>query len=450
MNLAKNLFDIKKASLLVLMMPYIGFNWVELYQSPSYNFKYVLVLLGILLAVEFFFKFFMTFKIFSSHITPVFITLALIFFYGFYAVSFLQSIVGLNVRGRIIIAIMIPVLMIVVYLFNRRASNYRSANTYFLIFGTITALGQLTEIKKKSHPDNTYQSKYLHIAPKAGAIKPVVLIIADEYSSPTELFKVVKDSSIFDFSSELKERNWIVNNNAYSYDNSTIHSLSSMFNYNLSTGGEYDKNPIADVVINKLMHARLYDSLKSKQVKTINYGIFDFGEYAPLNKLLFYPTNFFEEFFYQTSFFRIVYGTGKFNKNGFSPEFSSMEIHNKYLISKLKNHLDEIIGEKYFVYVHLYMPHGPYIFKPNFKGGAINLDNYLNYWGFTNEKLSVLLNSIAKDNKYKLILTGDHGFRNQSMINSHNTFTAFFGFDQQSADSIKSVQDLGSLINSSF
>lgn len=198
-----------------------------------------------------------------------------------------------------------------------------------------------------------------------------MLIIADEYSSPNEVFNVAKDSSIFNFSRALKKRNWMVNNNAYSYDTSTIHSLSSMFNYNLSTGGGYNENPIADVVIKKLMHARLYDSLKSKQVKTINYGIFDFGEYAPLNKLLFYPTNFFEEFLYQSSFFRIVYGTGKFNKKGFEPEFSAMEIHNKYLLGTLKDHLTEVIGQKYFVYVHLYMPHGPYIYKPDFNGGLL-------------------------------------------------------------------------------
>jgi len=32
-------------------------------------------------------------------------------------------------------------------------------------------------------------------------------------------------------------------------------------------------------------------------------------------------------------------------------------------------------------------------------------------------------------------------------MNPHNTFTAFYGFNQKDIDKIQSVQDLGSLIN---
>ena len=78
------------------------------------------------------------------------------------------------------------------------------------------------------------------------------------------------------------------------------------------------------------------------------------------------------------------------------------------------------------------------------------LTKYYNYWNFSNQLLEPLLNSLTKENKYKIILTGDHGFRGDKRINPHYTFTAFYGFDESSIDSIKSVQDLGSLINSGF
>ena len=52
-----------------------------------------------------------------------------------------------------------------------------------------------------------------------------------------------------------------------------------------------------------------------------------------------------------------------------------------------------------------------------------------------------------KENKYRIILTGDHGYRGDDRINPQNTFTALYGFDKADVDKIKSVQDLGSLIN---
>lgn len=82
MKITQNLFDIKKASLLALMLPYIGFNWVELYQSPSFNIKYVLILFGILSVIEISFKSLLKFEIFSSYFAAVFISLTLIFFTG--------------------------------------------------------------------------------------------------------------------------------------------------------------------------------------------------------------------------------------------------------------------------------------------------------------------------------------------------------------------------------
>ena len=104
-----------------------------------------------------------------------------------------------------------------------------------------------------------------------------------------------------------------------------------------------------------------------------------------------------------------------------------------------------------FVYAHLYMPHDPMQFNPDFSLRPIsNINDYKAYWNFTNQKLNPLLTSLIKENKYRIILTGDHGCRNDKRINPHYTFTAFYGFNKKSIDRIQSVQDLGSLINGSF
>ena len=53
-------------------------------------------------------------------------------------------------------------------------------------------------------------------------------------------------------------------------------------------------------------------------------------------------------------------------------------------------------------------------------------------------------------NVEKVFLTGDHGYRGDKKINPNNTFGAFYGFDKKSVETISSVQDLGSLINSYY
>ena len=75
-------------------------------------------------------------------------------------------------------------------------------------------------------------------------------------------------------------------------------------------------------------------------------------------------------------------------------------------------------------------------------------NDYLQYWNFTNKKLTEMLSKLDK-NKYRIILTGDHGLRGMP-TNPHSTFTAFYGFDSTALKSIHSVQDIGNLINGSF
>ena len=65
-------------------------------------------------------------------------------------------------------------------------------------------------------------------------------------------------------------------------------------------------------------------------------------------------------------------------------------------------------------------------------------------------KLLALLTELTKDNRYNIILTGDHGFRRMKEVPPNYTFTAFYGFDSSQLTNLKSVQDIGSLINASY
>ena len=98
------------------------------------------------------------------------------------------------------------------------------------------------------------------------------------------------------------------------------------------------------------------------------------------------------------------------------------------------------------------MPHDPYEYFNEFNTNSkINPNKYIDYWKFTNAKLLVLLKELTKDNKYKIIITGDHGYGDiGGGIKAENTFGAFYGFNEYEINKIKSVQDLGNLINASF
>ena len=97
------------------------------------------------------------------------------------------------------------------------------------------------------------------------------------------------------------------------------------------------------------------------------------------------------------------------------------------------------------------MPHAPIIYEPEFQlRDEYNLNNYYAYWNFTNNKLSAFLAKLTSENKFRIILTGDHGYRSDKTLNPHYTFTAFYGFNNYDLEKINSVQDLGSLINGSF
>jgi hypothetical protein len=98
------------------------------------------------------------------------------------------------------------------------------------------------------------------------------------------------------------------------------------------------------------------------------------------------------------------------------------------------------------------MPHDPYLYSNQFKNTKeSNPEKYFEFWKFTNDKLVNLLLQLTKEDKYRIIITGDHGYGNiGGGVKAENTFTAFYGFDSLSLSKINTVQDVGILINESF
>jgi hypothetical protein len=227
--------------------------------------------------------------------------------------------------------------------------------------------------------------------------------------------------------------------------------LSSLFNFNLSKQKNYSAQSEEKIVVSKLYHAALADSLAKKGVSVYNYGIFDLGSTKPKSRLYLYPRNFIEAFLLHSTYLAEKTKTGSFQSKYLKNPPSYINDHNidilNHLPSKLK---EEKLPNNAFVYVHLYMPHNPFSLAPEFSNPETdNLKRYIAYWKFTNQKLQSLLSKLNSANKYRIILTGDHGLR-ESITNPHHSFSAYYGFEGYDLDKIRSVQDIGSLINSAY
>ncbi|MBY0482634.1 MAG: sulfatase-like hydrolase/transferase [Chitinophagaceae bacterium] len=323
-------------------------------------------------------------------------------------------------------------------------------NVLFFILFVSTLISLFYDYKTIENIDG-FKNSYQNIKTTDSVNKPIILMISDEYNSPIGLSKAFRDSSVFDFSKMLVKKGWKVKNSFYSHETSTIHSLSSLFNFNLSHDSIYSKQNINQIGPKKLIKSLFADSLNKKHIEIINYGIFDLGNSNPLTRLYYYPKNFLEELLCYSVYPSIFYNSDGLKLKGLKNTFYPSEGHNKIILSSLADTLSKQKNLNCFIYVHLFMPHGPMVLAPDFKLQIESPEHYLAYWKFTNKKLGILLDKITAKNNCRIILTGDHGYRSDpSRINPKYTFTAFYGFDQKDVDQLKSVQDIGSLVNGYF
>jgi len=451
----KALINLKKASIFLIALPYLSFNYENIIHSPFYSFSELLIILSGSLFIDVFVKWALlklNKKLYTT-ISLFIVIISILFFYGFYITTFIQKKILDQflylIRGRIMIEFSLAFFAFLIYTLRKKVINYRYLNVFLILFSVIALFSSITNAKVKRKEE--FKGTYVPIPLNNSPIKPILLIVSDEYTSPDGLYKIYKDSSIYEFSNELVNKGWIAKNSFYSYETSTIHSLSSLFNFNLSKNKNYSKEIIANIGAPKLVHAIIADSLEKKNVEIINFGIFHMGNHQYLNKLYIYPTSFIEDVMFNTIYYTAKYNTESFNISGLGASYNPMESHNKYIFNHLVDTLGTINQPKTFVYTHLYMPHGPMQYEPSFPKLTVNnIINYKAYWNFTNQKLDQLLKSLIKENKYRIILTGDHGYRGDKRINPHYTFTAYYGFNQESIDKINSVQDLGILIYGGF
>jgi hypothetical protein len=434
-KMIKKLFNLNDFSFLLLLSPYLIYNFNYLYTSYFFSYFNFFVLLFFILIMDFVLRFNFFNKKFQFIFSSGIFIFIFFFFYGmhssFFVQDYLESFTGFLFRGRFIILTLFFSLSFLFLIF-RNLFIFKYINIFLVVFSVVNFLFIFKPdsiLDAKNHFSN---NNFKKIDSLKKTNKPLILFIVDEYHSPEDIFQVTGDSSVLDFSKKLIQQNWIVRDNFYSYETSTIHSLSSLFNYNISKNKGFSSLSVSDLGAKYLLKSSLYDSLISKNIQFINFGIFNIGETIPINELYFFPKNFFQVFLFNTIYTKLI----------------STDYHNKFIINNSLSRLNKISNLNSFVYIHLYMPHSPFVFEGEFKSSVgQGFPGYFEYLKFTNKKLDALLLELTKNNKFKIILSGDHGFRGDSRFNSNKTFAAFYGFSEKELYSITSVQDIGSLIN---
>jgi hypothetical protein len=453
----KELIDLKKASIFLIALPYFTFNISNIIHSPFYSLTQLIFTLTFLFFLEILFKYGLLKLNERLHniITLLIILTFVLFFYGLYLTTFTQKLFQnyfhFVIRGRFLIEYLLGLFIILILVVKKKNINYQYLNIFLILFSLSTLLISLKNINENGERRKYLKGSIVSLPVKKESLKPILLIITDEYTSPDELYQVHNDSSLYQFSNGLINKKWIVKNNFYTYEISTIHSLGSLFNFNLSKNKEFKTQEATNIGATMLMHSIVADSLEKKKVEILNFGIFHINKNTYLNRLYFYPTSFIENLMMRTIYYTIKINTGNLVENGLASSYYPMEAHNRFILNHLVDTINTLTNKNTFAYIHLFMPHGPMQYMPDFSiRKQNNLINYKAYWNFTNQKLNILLRELIKDNRYRIILTGDHGYRRDKRINPHYTFSAFYGFKKESIDRIESVQDIGSLINSGF
>jgi uncharacterized protein (DUF486 family) len=452
----ERILNIDKASFLLILLPYLGANLISLSNSPFFSYTNLALLLIVLIAIEFISKWSITqLNKYQKLLSILLVTISIEFFYGFALNiplhTITQKILSVDLREKILLVIALVIIVGLQLIFTKRKLSYKVLNIFLVILSVVAFGSSISKEPNKAVPLESIQSNYQAISRPVQEARPVILIIVDEYNSPDNLFELTKDSSIYQFNNWLIEKGWQTKTTNYSFELSTIHSLSSLFNFNLSKQKNYSAQSEEKIVVSKLYHAALADSLSKKGVSIYNYGIFDLGKSKPKSRLYLYPRNFIEAFLLHSTYLAEKTKTGSFQTKYLKNPPSYINDHNLDILNNLPNRLkEEKLPNKAFVYVHLYMPHYPFSLAPEFSNPETdNLKRYIAYWKFTNQKLQALLSELNKGNKYRIILTGDHGLR-ESITNPHHSFSAYYGFEGYDLDKIGSVQDIGSLINSAY
>ena len=289
---------------------------------------------------------------------------------------------------------------------------------------------------------------------------PLILIVLDEFSSTSEIFNITNDSIDYKLDVFLKSKGFTVYNKSITKTKRTSLSLPSIFNFNLHNSFKNDSIEKIDKGFQKLSgfdeiftYNLLVDSLNLKSVNSNSYGLLPFKNGINDPDFYYYWTDRFPSIsIFKSIIKKTILGTyleGENRETKNIDDFRKQSLERMVNLKPLKNN---------FYYFHLFFPHDPYSFFEEYPNRDLNfitiseseyLEEHIKYKRWFVDKLIDVFDDLSFKNS-RIIITGDHGFRYNKLINPELTNIYFKGFPIEVSKKINNVQDLGYLINESF
>ena len=378
--------------------------------------------------------------------------LAVILFFGAFQ-DFFAGIEILSVFSylRLLIILCLLMLVLVYLLLKKGKSNFRKIimylNSLLIIYLLIDIFIIFSHLFFSSTPsEKTFKQFKVRDCDSCSA-PSVYLIIMDEYLGSHGL-KEYFDYNNADFEQFLTSQGFKVLRNTTSNYQFTLFSMASLLNMNYIPRLEESK------LSNHFVHKKLLSMLKNNVVcevlqengyRIVNLSNFEIENAPGLNSPSELPQKI-ELITNQTMINRIAkywpvwLAEMHITKYQEKQEVSLATINDETMEQTLeegkKNNRSPV-----FVYVHLMMPHLPYVYdstgkmNPSFHlkhlAGNISDSDYLQYLVYTNHRISRFIADLQKatENNAVILLMSDHGYRDGARRNSrfaYQTFNAVF------------------------
>ncbi|WP_170123278.1 sulfatase-like hydrolase/transferase [Pedobacter nutrimenti] len=323
-----------------------------------------------------------------------------------------------------------------------RAINY-VLNTFTLILtGSVLFSGLNSAIKEQKNYTNLQNKKAPSIEVKNK--KDLIWILLDEYASPNSL------KSQFNFhnplTDSLSSKNFYIFNTIFSRNDTTIHSLSSLFNLDDSI-----PNQNFTYAANKLIHSLWIKKLKQDGYNFTNLDFLNIGAEPKFQHLRIFPDNYIDQILNET----LIAGLWDKFKGNTMP----FDNYNQNIIQKLPSILHQKHKQPNFLWIHLLIPHPPFYRDAN---GNLNknpvddpskfppsevIKQYTGYVSYANKVVLNILNQIPDWKNKVIVISGDHGARMLIPPNDprrKQPFAAIYyqGMDTTALSKIKYLQQI--------
>jgi hypothetical protein len=263
----------------------------------------------------------------------------------------------------------------------------------------------------------------------------IYYIILDEFEGLQGMRDYWKYQGVDDFADFLKERGFFIAENSHGDTTNTLHEMSSRLNYKEYAHVEKDYKIYFDAIADN----RVVEYLKSKGYTTVVFDetklgypaaeslqadyLYEYG--SPSIPQVRKFTFFFDEFGQLVIDNTMLYAVSQKYRNN----LELINNHRNMISFTIDNIASKKVSPPKFVYVHLLLPHMPFIYDEN--GRTVEYEHYTN-WNYyiDNYKFSTnvaekmvdqILQEADPENPPVIILQSDHGARNYPVPRDPNS-----------------------------